>query len=136
MIVTVVLLVALADIGAVKSEADPNRRSELALANADEKFDDARTADRDGNEKVETAAIDEMLESAELCYASLEQAPGEPRKNRAYKRAELRVSTLIRRMRDFRDQASPEFRQRIEAALAKLSDIHDKLLSDIMSKKK
>ncbi len=127
---------AFADLAAVKDETDLNRRSELALMNADEKIDAARQAYQAGNEAAEAAAIQEVADSVALSYASLEQTHGAPRKSRYYKRAELKVSALMRRLSGFRDEVSFDFRPSVDAALKKLSDIHDELLSDIMSKKK
>jgi hypothetical protein len=42
----------------------------------------------------------------------------------------------MRRLSGFRDEVNFEFRPRVEAVLKKLSDIHDELISDIMSRKK
>jgi hypothetical protein len=131
-----VIFLAFADIATVKTEADPNRRSELALLNADEKIDQARQAYQAGNEGAEEAAIQEVADSVALCYASLEQAHGEPRKSRYYKHAELKVSVMMRRLSGFRDEVGFELRPHVEAVLKRLSDIHDELISDIMSRKK
>jgi len=130
------IFLAFADIASVKTEPDPNRRSELALLNADEKIDLARQAFQAGDEGAEDAAIQEVAESVTLSYASLEQAHGEPRKSRYYKHAELKISALMRRLNGLRDEVGFEFRPRVEAVVKKLSDIHDKLISDIMSRKK
>ena len=130
------VLLAFADLATVKLEPDLNRRSELALMNADEKIDAARQAYQAGNEAAEEAAIQEVADSVVLSYDSLEQTHEAPRKSRYYKRAELKVSALMRRLAGFRDEVSFDFRPRVEAALKKLSDIHDDLLSDIMSRKK
>jgi hypothetical protein len=127
---------AFADLAALKDEPNLNRRSELALVNADEKIDAARQAYQAGNESAQVAAIQEVADSVALSYASLEQTHGAPRKSRYYKRAELKVSALMRRLSGFRDEVSFDFRPSVEVALKKLSDIHDELLSDIMSKKK
>jgi len=131
-----VILLAFADLAAVKAEPDLNRRSELALLNADEKIDEARKAYQAGDQRTEEADIQEVAESVTLCYQSLEKTRSEPRKSKYYKRAELKVSALMRRLSGFRDEVSFDFRPNVEAALKKLSDIHDQLLSDIMSRKK
>lgn len=135
---TYALLIFLAffDLSAVKAEPDLNRRSELALMNADEQIDAAREAYQAGNEAAEEAAIQEVTESVKLSYDSLEQTHSAPRKSKYYKRAELKVSALMRRLSGFRDEVSFDFRPHVDAALKKLSDIHDDLLSDIMSRKK
>jgi hypothetical protein len=135
--VTLLLIfLAFADLAAVKTEPDLNRRSELALINADEKIDSARQAYQAGNQAAEEAAIQEVSESVTLSYDALGQTHGAPRKSKYYKRAELKVSALMRRLSGFRDEVSFDFRPQVDAALKKLSDIHDELLSDIMSKRK
>jgi hypothetical protein len=136
MTLALVILLAFADMAAVKAEPDLNRRSELALLNAEEKIDAAREAYQAGNQAAEDAAILEVADSVVLCYDSLEQTHGAPRKNRYYKRAELKVSALMRRLSGFRDEVSFDFRPKVELVLKTVSDIHDDLLSDIMSKKK
>lgn len=136
MTAALLIFLAFADLASVKDEPDLNRRSELALMIADQKIDEAREAYQAGNEPAEQADIQEVAESVALCYQSLEKAHGEPRKSKYYKRAELKVSALMRRLSGFRDEVSFDFRPNVEAALKRLSDIHDELLSDIMSKKK
>jgi hypothetical protein len=136
MSLTLVIFLAFADIATVKTEPDLNRRSELALVNADQKIDEARQAYQAGNDAAQAAAIEEVAESVTLCYTSLEQTHGAPRKSRYYKHAELKVSALMRRLSGFRDEVGFEFRPRVEAVMKKLSDIHDQLISDIMSQKK
>lgn len=131
-----VLVLAFADLAAVKAEPDLNRRSELALANAEEKLDAARQAYMAGNDAAEAADIQEVGDSVTLCYHSLEQTHGAPRKSRYYKRAELKVSELMRRLSGFRDEVNFESRPKVDAVLKSISDIHDQLLSDIMSKKR
>jgi hypothetical protein len=131
-----VVIFAFADLAAVKSEPDLNRRSELALTYADEKIDDARQAYQDGNAAAQAADMKEVADSVALCYASLEQTHSAPRKSKYYKKAELKVSALMRRLNGLRDEVSYDFRPSVDAALMKLSDIHDELITDIMSKKK
>jgi hypothetical protein len=129
-------MLAFADLAAVKAEPDLNRRSELALINADENINQARQAYQAGDEAAEETAIQEVAESVTICYDALEKTPGAPRKSRYYKRAELKVSALMRRLSGFRDEVSFDFRPKVEDVLKRLSDIHDELLSDIMSRKK
>jgi hypothetical protein len=136
MTVAVALVLAFFDLAAVKAEPDLNHRSELALMNAEEKLDAARMAYQTGDEAAEAADIQEVADSVALCYDSLEQVHGAPRKSRYYKKAELKVSALMRRLSGFRDDVSFDFRSKVDVVLKKVSDIHDSLLSDIMSKKK
>ena len=136
MTLAVVILLAFVDIAAIKAEPDLNKRSELALSIADQKIDEARGAYQAGNEALQKAAITEVGESVELCYAALKESQEQPRKSRYYKRAELRLNALIRRLGAFRDDVDFDFRPNVDAVIKRLSDIHDNLLSDIMSKKK
>lgn len=136
MILLLTLWLAFADIAAVKSEPDLEKRSDLALANAERNMDEARQAYSGGDQKTADAAISELTESIDVCYDALQHARTPPRKSKYYKRAEQRVSALIRRLSGYRDEVSYDSRSLVEAALKKVSDVHDELIADIMSKKK
>lgn len=130
------LLLAFADITAVKSEPDLEKRSELALANADHAIDQAKQAYTSGDDQAEQAALTEVQESVAASYDALEQTHKAPRKSKYYKNAELKVRALIRRLTSFREDVSFEARKSVDAVIAKLSDVHDQLVNDVMSKKK
>ena len=130
------LLIAFADITAVKSEPDLEKRSELALANADHALDEAKEAYNSGNDKAQQAALVEVRELVEACYDALEHTNKAPRKSKYYKNAELKVRALIRRLSSFREEVSFETKQSIDSVIKTLSDVHDQLISDVMSKKK
>ena len=136
MTVVLVLLIAFADIAAVKSEPDLEKRSELALANADHAIDEAKEAYNNGNDKGEQAALLEVRESVEASYDALEHTNKAPRRSKYYKNAELKVRALIRRLSSFREEVGFEARQSVDAVIKKLSDVHDQLINDVMSKKK
>ena len=131
-----VLLIAFADITTVKSEPDLEKRSELALANADRAIDEAKQAYNNGNDKAEQTALVEVQESVEACYDALEHTNKAPRKSKYYKSAELKVRALIRRLASFRDEVGVDTRQSVDAVMKKLSDVHDQLVNDVMSKRK
>jgi len=130
------LFFAFWDLGAVKSEPDLEKRSELALANADRAIDEARKTYNAGDQKAAEAALDEVGESVVLSYDSLEHTHTAPRKSKYYKRAEQKVQALIRRLSGFRDEVSFDSRQSVERVINKLAEVHDQLITDIMSKKK
>ena len=136
MILLLALWLAFGDLGAVKAEPDFEKRSELALLNADHDMDEARQAYSGGDQNATQAALSDLSESIDTCYDALQHAHTPPRKSKYYKRAELKVSALIRRLTGFRDEVSYESRPAVEAVLKKLSDVHDQLIADIMSKKK
>ncbi|HTA71277.1 MAG TPA: hypothetical protein VK776_23485 [Bryobacteraceae bacterium] len=130
------LLIVFADIGTVKSEPDLEKRSELALANADHAIDEARQAYSSGNDQAQLAALNEVKESVEASYDALERTNKNPRRSKYYKNAELKVRALMRRLTSFREEVSFETRQSVDTVLKKLSDVHDQLINDVMSKKK
>ena len=131
-----VLLIAFADITAIKSEPDLEKRSELALANADRAIDEAKEAYNSGDEKGQQAALTEVQESVVASYDALERTNKAPRRSKYYKNAELKVRALIRRLTSFREEVSFETRKSVDAVISKLSDVHDQLINDVMSKKK
>jgi hypothetical protein len=136
MTIILALLIAFADITTVKSEPDLGKRSELALANADRAIDEAKEAYTSGNDKVQQAALVEIEESVEASYDALEHTKTAPRRSKYYKNAELKVRALIRRLASFREEVSFETRQSVDSVIKKLSDVHDQLINDVMSKKK
>jgi hypothetical protein len=131
-----VLIFAFADITAVKSEPDLEKRSELALANADRAIDDAKVAYNSGNDQAQHAALIEVQESVEASYEALEHSNKNPRRSKYYKNAELKVRALMRRLISFREEVSFDTRQSVDAVIKKLSEVHDQLINDVMSKKK
>jgi hypothetical protein len=130
------LFFAFWDMGAVKAEPDLEKRSELALANADREIDEARKAYGAGDQKAAQAALEEVSDSVVLSYDSLEHSHTAPRRSKYYKRAEQKVQALVRRLSGFRDEVSFDSRQSVERVLNKLSEVHDQLITDIMSKKR
>ena len=131
-----ILLLAFADITAVKSEPDLEKRSELALANADHAIDEAKLAYTSGNDEAQKAALLEVQASVETSYEALERTNKAPRRSKYYKNAELKVRALMRRLASFREEVGFETRQSVDAVITKLSDVHDQLINDVMSKKK
>jgi hypothetical protein len=130
------LLLIAADIEAVKSEPDLERRSELALANADKQIDAAKQAFSGGDDKAQEQALVQVQELVNVSYDALEHANRAPRKSKYYKNAEMKVTALLRRLHSFRDQVGFESREAVDAVIKRVSDVHDELLAAIMSKKK
>jgi hypothetical protein len=130
------LLLAFGDVGTVKSEPDLERRSELALANADKQVDAAKQAYNGGDEKAEQQALVEVRELVDVSYDALEHTNKAPHSSKYYKNAELKLTALLRRLHSFRDQVSFESREAVDAVIKRVSDVHDELLAAIMSKKK
>ncbi|HLJ45833.1 MAG TPA: hypothetical protein VKU01_07495 [Bryobacteraceae bacterium] len=136
MTIALMLFLAFADINSVKVEANPERRSELALENANRAIDESRGAYQAGDVKTADADLDEVKQSVELACDSLEQSGKQPRKSKYYKQAEIRIRAMLRRLASLRDEMGIDDRATVESATARLQELHDKLLTEIMSKKR
>lgn len=124
-----------ADLGGVKAEPDPNKRSELAVENANVALDEARLASRTGDDAKLNAALREISESAEVCYDSLKASGQRPHRSKYYKRAELRLRKLLRRLSGFIDELPLEQRPPAAETQQTVQTIHDKILTDELVKK-
>ena len=136
MTVLLAIWLAFGDLAAAKAEPDLEKRSELALVNADHAVDDARTAYSDGKPQATQAALDQLVQLVDLSYESLQQSHKEPRKSKYYKRAEMQLQALLRRLSGLKDEVGYESRPAVEAVLKKVSEVHDQIIADIMSRKK
>lgn len=114
----------------LKSEHDPARRSEMALAYADTAFDNAREFYNKGLVHKGDAQLEDMTNALNECVTSLEVA----HKAKFYKKAELRVAYLQRRMKGLLDDIEAQQRGWAEYTERKLDEIHDKLLDGVMRK--
>jgi len=116
------------------SQADldryPAKRYELELSKADSAFDNARDAYVKGDFEKGDAGLEEMTKALDSCLGTLEEA----HKARFYKKAELRVANLQRRMTTLLDDIELPKRGWAEQTSRKLEDIHDKLLAGVMRK--
>jgi type II secretory pathway component PulJ len=109
---------------------DPARRSDKALMFADAAFDNAREFYSKGEIKKGDAELENMTNALKECVGSLQVA----HKARFYKRAELKVAYLQRRMQGLLDDVSVQQRGWVEYTQRKLDEIHDKLLEGVMRK--
>jgi hypothetical protein len=134
--VLALLLLATADIAAIKSEPDLEHRSELALASADKEIDAARQAFSSGDEKEQQQALADLGELVDVSYDALQHTNKAPRKSKYYKNAELKLRAMLRRLSGLRDEVGFESRAAVDSVIKKVSDVHDELLAAIMSKKK
>jgi len=114
----------------IKAEHDPARRSEKALLFAENVFDSARDFYTKGDVHTGDARLEDMTNALNECVQSLEQA----HKARFYKKAELRVAYLQRRMKGLLDDIEMQHRGWAEYTERKLDEIHDKLLDGVMRK--
>jgi hypothetical protein len=127
---------AFADIASVKSESNLEKRSDLALENANRALDEARTAYEAGNVQKTDVELQEVRESVDLSFDSLENSGQQPRKSKYYKRAEIALRKMLRRLSGFRDEMSVDDRKPLDDVANRVQEVHDRLLSEIMTKKR
>ncbi len=114
----------------IAAEHDPAKRSDKALNYADTAFDNAREFYNKGEIKNGDAELENMTDALKACVGSLQVA----HKARFYKKAELKVAYLQRRMEGLLDDLSVQQRGWAEYTERKLDEIHDKLLDGVMRK--
>lgn len=125
-----------ASIKDVISEPNLEKRSRLALDNADQAYQAARSAYGAGNTDAVTAALHEVQESVEVAYASLQATGKDPRKSpKWFKKAEMETRDLLRRLDSFRDAMSFDDRSSVDPIKAKVQQVHDELLMGLMEGK-
>jgi polyhydroxyalkanoate synthesis regulator phasin len=127
---SVAMLQAQSFVDELKAEHDPSRRSELALAFADNAFDNARDFYSKGEVHKGDAQLEDMMNALNECANSLQAA----HKAKFYKKAELRVAYLQRRMKGLLDEIEVQQRGWAEYTQRKLDEVHDKLLEGVMRK--
>jgi len=130
LIITSGLTQAQSLLGELNQEHDPAKRSELALVLADESLDHARDFYHSGAMEKGDAALENMTSALSACVQSLAIS----NKARFYKRAELRVAYLQRRMSGLVEDLGVQERGWAEQSKRKLEEIHDKILDGVMRK--
>ena len=135
MTIVLAFFLAFADLSSVKAEPNLERRSDLALDNANRAIDDARASYKAGDTKKADEQLSEVRESVDLSLDSLENSGKQARKSKYFKRAEIKLRELLRRLSGFRDEMSVDDRKPLDDAAARLQEVHDRLLQEIMSKK-
>ena len=122
-----------------QAHAEPNleKRSKLALENADTALKEAREAYRAGNTPDTATKVKELEESVELAYNSLTETGKNPRKSPKYfKQAEMATRELGRKLDDFQREMSYNDRASLDGVKAKIQQVHDDLLTGLMEGRK
>jgi hypothetical protein len=114
----------------LKSQHDPAKRSEMALIFADELLDNAKASYSQGQISKGDADLESMTKALNACVDSLAAA----HKSRSYKKAEMKVAFLQRRLSDLVNDMGIQERGWAEYTSRKLDEIHDKLLNGVMRK--
>jgi len=126
-----------ADLASVRAEPNLEKRSEKALQNAEAALTRARAAYEKGETAAFTDALSEVGQSIDLCRQSLEESGKNPRKQPKYfKRAEIAIRKLARRLENFRQDMSVDDRPPVAALMDKAQKLQEDLLHMIMGQKK
>lgn len=124
------------NLASVKLEPNLEKRSELALINANSALDAARDAYKNGDIDATKNELSEVGESVDLAYEALSDTGKDPRKDKFFKRAEMNTRELLRRLEGLGETMSFADRGLVDSVRAKVGEIHDNLLNGVMSKKK
>ena len=126
-----------ADLSQAKAEPNLEKRSKLALENAEAALKDARSAYHSGDLKKTGLLLKEVQDSVVLAETSLDDTGKNPRKSpKWFKRAELDTRDLLRRLTAFEQDMSVADRPLIQPVKTKIQQVHDDLLMGIMEGKK
>ena len=125
-----------ADLAGVKAEPNHERRSQLALQHAEEEITAAKKAYDAGNSEQFKQLVGEVAELAELSYGSLEDTGKRARRDpKWFKRAEQKLLAVLRRIDSLEKDVSIDDRELVKDVRKRVSDVHDRVLNDIMTKK-
>jgi hypothetical protein len=120
------------------AKAEPNleKRSKLALENAEQALTEARAAYAKGDNTQVEARAAEIRESVELAETSLHQTGKNPRKSpRWFKHAEIVTRDLLRRLDTFQQEMNAADRPMLDGVKGGVQQAHDNLLLGIMGGK-
>jgi flagellar biosynthesis/type III secretory pathway protein FliH len=123
------------DLKSIREEPNPERRSELALENANNAIDTAEDAYKAGQIEKMQAALTEVADSVDLSYESLSASGKNPRRDKGFKKAEQRTREMLRRLDGFHQMVDFDLRASVEKVRDRVAAVNDNLLNGIMKKK-
>lgn len=122
-----------ADLSRALAEPNLEKRSRLALQNAEAALRRAAEAYRTGQWDRTEQALEEARKSVEVSYLALKATGKNPRRSpKHFKHAEARTRDLLKRLGDLRQKFSVEDRRQIEAVEEYIRKVHDELLGGIL----
>ena len=139
--VWLMLLVAVAalpaNLASVRAEPNIEKRSRLALDNAEAAYLRSRSNLEAGRTEAAEADLQEVQQSVELAKEALEQTHQNPsRKPKHFKYAETRTRDLLRKLKGWQDSIDSTDRPMIEPVRIRIQEVHDEWLTGIMGKKR
>lgn len=136
-----VLLIAVAalpaNLASVRAEPNVEKRSRLALDNADAAYLRSRANLEAGKAEAAAADLQEVQQSVELAKEALDQTHQNPsRKPKNFKYAETRTRDLLRKLKGWQESLDSTDRPMVEAVRNRIQEVHDEWLTGIMGKKR
>jgi hypothetical protein len=126
-----------ADLKKAMAEDNLEKRSRLALQNAEQALKAAHKAYEGGDLQQTKAKVEEVLASVELADESLWQTGKNPRrKPKHFKHAEKETRDLLRGIESLENYMSYTDRPVIEKLKKRTIEVHDGLLAGIMGEKR
>ena len=126
-----------ADLAGIKAEPKLEKRSQLALQFADAALNAARDSYKKGDLEACRASLGEVETGVQLSYDSLMATGKDPRRSSGpFKDAEKATRQILRRLDSLSDLMSALDRGSVEPVHRTVSEIHDKLITGIMGKKR
>lgn len=125
-----------ADLKAALNEHDLGRRSKLALDNASACLKAARDAYQRGDSAGLLAAANEIEESVDLVWESLQSTGKNPRNSpKWFKQAEIATRDLLKKLETLAHDLGFEERPVLDKVKARIQKVHDDLLLGLMEGK-
>ena len=122
------------DLTAIRSEPNLERRAHLALEHATESFEEAKSAYAAGNVDKAGSELLDMQNAVEIAHVALNETGKNPRRHvHPFKQAETETHALLRRIEGLENSMDVEDRKLIEGPRAKVQEVHDEWLTDIIS---
>lgn len=126
-----------ADLATIAAEPDLVKRSRKALDNAGQAIARAGKVCKANDYENCIARLTEVRESVELAKESLDKTGINPsRSPRHFKHAEIQTRKTLKLLEDLGVYIHPDDREHYDAVVRRVSEINDKLLLSIMTKKK
>jgi hypothetical protein len=125
---------ARADLAAIRSEPNPEKRARGALDYAERTLHAAEDAYREAQWEKTAAALGEVREAVVLAYDSLKATGKRPRRSPGpFKKAEIKTRKLQRHLEDFLLKMSVEEREQFEPVRETIQKVHDDLLTGVLA---
>lgn len=119
----------------IKAEPNLEKRSELALIEADKVVTQAKAAYENQKTREFQEKLAEVRDLADLSYRSLKDSGKIARKNPKYfKRAEIKLRALMRRLDTLSSDVSVDDRPPVDSTKQSLSEMHDRIAQALMAK--